>query len=254
MRSRRAIERTMEVGFKRHAPSRRQNIPSPGDGLPFPTPVRIVIEQGASGTSQVLTITAPTLGNRLVLFLPIDKVSGAIATPTDNGTGSWTLVGSKHEAGTGVSGAVFSKVSSGSETAITASWANTARATMVLVEVANAGAIDQSGISTTGTTSSVNTTGVITADGATVSVPQLALAFRGNDSAASTDATTTHGWSNGFTEIAENLVNHTDNANPSVSVGSKILTALGTPSTEWSYTGDTADQEIGFLVTIKRVA
>jgi hypothetical protein len=220
----------------------------------YPAPIRTVIAQGASGTSQVLTVTAPARGNRLVLFVAIDKISGAIATPTDNGSGSWTLVGSKHEAGTGVSGAVFSKASSGTETEITASWANTARPTMVLVEVANAGAVDQSGISTTGTTSAVNTTGVITAGGAISSAPQLALAFRGNDSAASTDATTTHGWSNGFTEIAENLTTFTDNANPSVSVGSKLLVSISTPATEWSYTGDTADQEIGFLVTIKKAS
>jgi hypothetical protein len=253
MRNRRALERGGEVGFKRHAPSRRQNTPAPGVGMPLTT-VRTVIVQGATGTSQVLTITAPKIGNSLVLFLAVDKLSGAIATPTDNGTGDWTLVGSKHEAGTGVSGAVFSKVSSGSETQITASWATSNRPTMTLIEVANAGAIDQSGISTTGTTSAVRTTGVITAGGAISSVPQLALAFRGNDSADSTAATTTHGWSNGFTEIAENLTTFTDGAFPSVSVGSKLLTEISTPSTEWSYTGASPDQEIGFLVTIKRVA
>jgi hypothetical protein len=220
----------------------------------YATVVRTVIEQGASGTSQVLTVAAPRPGSLIVLFLAIDKASGAIATPTDNGTGAWTLKGSKHEAGTGVSGAVFTKVSSGTETAITASWANTRLPTMVLVEVVRAGAVDQFGISTTGTTSAVNTTGVITAEGAISSAPQLALAFRGNDSAGSTNATTTHGWSNGFTEIAENLVVFTDTAAPSVSVGSKMLTEIGTPATEWSYTGDTDDQEIGFLITIKKAS
>lgn len=219
--------------------------------------VRTVIEQAAlAGTSQTLTLAAaPTAGNRLLLAVIPDKIAGTFGTPTDDGTGTWSLVGTAYEGEDGVSGALFTKVSDGTETEIVASWANSRNALLMFVEVTGAGAVDQYGLSTQHGVSTGRSSGTITAAGAVADAPQLALAFIGVDSALSTDAATIVGWSNGFIEIDSmgmGAVNYNTAGDfPSGSIGAKQIEAIGTPATEYTWTGDAADETMGMLVTIK---
>ena len=225
-----------------------------------PTPVRTVIEQGEafSVTSQTLTISAPAAGNRLFLKAIVDKIAGPFFVPTDDGTGAWSLVGAAYEGEDGVSGALFTKISGGDETEIVASWTNSHHPMLQFVEVTRAGAVDQFGLSTEHGVSAGRSSGTITAEGAIAGAPQLALAFMGTDSAASSDTATAHGWSDDFVKIDAMGMGAADYnfdiGHPAGMIGFKLLPTVQTPETEGTWSGDVTDEAMGTLATIQKAA
>lgn len=219
---------------------------------PTVTGTTFQVDANANATSLAMDVSAPA-GKRLLLLVALDKASGTINVPTDDGTGTWTLVGTKHEAGTGISGALFTKVAAGNETQITATWTNSVRCTLTLVQLANADAPDQFGMSTTQASTIGRTTGLITAGGQTAEAGELALAFMFADSIHSTDAATAYGWTDDFVNTANfnfgSLTTISDGA-PPILVGRKLLPTVQTPSTTGSWTGDTEEEAMGILVTM----
>ncbi len=223
-----------------------------------PEVVRSILEMTNSSiaTNKMLTISAPVVGNRLLLYTGIEKDSGAINVPTDNGTGAWVQIGTSSISGDGASGAIFTKISSGTETQITASWTNTRGATLAFVELTKANVVGKFGIAISNITTADNTSGVISTS-AIDSGPQLAIAFCHADSASSTDASITHGWNNYFTEIDSigmSAVDYVESGSrPSASIGTRYFYATETPTTEftWAWDGGIADEAMGILVTVK---
>ena len=124
---------------------------------------------------------------------------------------------------------------------------------MAVIEIEGASDTDQSGEGIAQAGTAGRTSGSIAAGGDVASFPQLAVAFAWTDSESSTDAASAHSWSNGFTEIKQfgmGSASGMQSGAPSLSVASKSIGAIETPSTTFTWTGDGSDEAMGFLVTV----
>jgi hypothetical protein len=206
---------------------------------------------------------AATEGNLLLVYVTPDKASGTISIPAVLDTAGnpvssvFQSAGAAHitgnGAGDGVSAALFWAIARGGEKHFTGSWANFRFASIAAVELANAhrtAPLDRYVLSNGNAAAASALT--IGPTAVTQYASETAVAFWSNDSASAVDTATGRGWSNSFATVAELATN---TANPGVSIGLLSGIASGTAvQTTFSYTGDTAEQNVGILVTLRKLA
>lgn len=191
--------------------------------------------------------STPTAGNLVVAFVAIDKAPGTITVPT-----GWTKH-QEHTTGTGVSGCICSWEADGTNPSHTWSWPNSGcRPTIVMYEVSVSGgspAVFATAKDTTNASASARTSGSIDA-GSTTEADSLVIAGVFNDTHTSWDAGS-RSWSNSFSDLTFYGGGSGFSGEPGVITAYKeIATAGGGTDSVFSYTGDLADQIIGFSMVI----
>lgn len=226
-------------------------VSSSSDTTP-PAALQVQSAEGDGGDTDITTLDVTfdytaTSGNTLICCIGIDKNSGTITLPS-----GYTLIQEITD-GSGVSGALCYKISDGTETSATFSWANARKAHIIFMEYSGldpTDPLDQSveadGNASTSRSITVGPTGT------TTQAFELALAFWMNDSNQSAYDGSDFSWSDGFTEdLGTYGTGSTGYGQPGMSSAYKNLISTGTVSTTWSYTGASDDENIAFLATFK---
>lgn len=206
---------------------------------------------GSGSTNTVAMPFTPTSGNTLFAFIAIDKDATSDVTIT-----GWTRV-MQERSGSAVSAALFRKVSAGSETNLEVTYTSAASGgfTAFVIEIENEVEIDVSATATTNLSTAAKTSGTATTANTTVA-GGLALAFWCNDSYGSCDTSTDEVFSSDFImapgPTARQYFALSDVGSPAIAVGWKEIPSSGTAvSTSFTYTGDTDDENLLFLVVLK---
>jgi hypothetical protein len=243
----------------------RVHAPTPTTTTPNPqAPVGFAQAKAASNTvattSVSISLDAPaTAGNLILVYSTPDKTAASIPPPT-----GFTLVpGMQHLTGPGVSGALFYKIAAGGEQSITCT--HTGDSTIFFaaaaIELSNVRAdapIDLSVINIGNTKPELDprTLALSTGTSITSSANQMAVAFWSVDSLNSIDSATSVGWNGGFTARTDvGVTTRSAGSQPGLSVATlPVLTQGSTVSTAFSWTGDTDDERMGILVTVRPAA
>jgi hypothetical protein len=204
-------------------------------------------------TSATLPFT-PTSGNTLYAFVAIDKDATSDVTAT-----GWTRV-MQERSGSAVSAALFRKVATGSETDIEVTYTSAASQgfSLYVVEIEGEVEIDVSAMSTTNLSTPAKTSGTATTAN-TTAAGGLAIGFWANDSYGSCDTGTDETWDNGFIAApgpkTRQYFGPADVGSPAVAAAWKEIPSSGTAvSTSYTYTGDTDDENLLFLVVLKEAS
>jgi hypothetical protein len=208
---------------------------------------------GTGDTNAATLPFTPTSGNTLFAFVAIDKDATSDVTAT-----GWTRE-MQERSGSAVSAALFRKVSDGTETEIEVTYTSSASSgfSLFVVEIEGEVEIDVSATSTTYLSTASKTSGTATTAN-TTAAGGLAIGFWANDSYASCDSGTLETWSDGFIAApgpkTRQYWGASDVGSPAVAVGWKEIESSGTAvSTSYTYTGDTDDENLLFLVVLKEV-
>jgi hypothetical protein len=223
----------------------------PGDGLAsglVPTMVNSARAQDLSAggiTSYTFNFGfTATAGNLLVVAASWDKI---ITGLSETGA-TWTQI-AYEVAGTSATGAMYYKISDGTETSISLSWTNSEDMSIWVGEFSG---IDNSGAGVFEQSSSANVNSVATSI-STGTTPALstanafAIAMMGSDSGNNTDDVSRK-WSNGFAE--ETYLSVEAASDPGLSVAMKGLTDTSGVETTYSFT-DTGDQMTAIVAAFK---
>jgi hypothetical protein len=129
---------------------------------------------------------------------------------------------------------------------------------LYVVEIEGEVEIDVSATSTTNLSTPAKTSGTATTAN-TTAAGGLAIGFWANDSYGSCDSGTDETWSGGFIASpgpkTRQYFGPADVGSPAIAVGWKEIASSGTAvSTSYTYTGDTDDENLLFLVVLKEVA
>ena len=203
------------------------------------------VDSGSAGTGGSTTLSpalagTATSGNLLVAHLGTTTNSGAITTPA-----GWTLA-NKHEA-VQVSGAVFYKVSDGTETGVTITWANNRASNAWIAEFAatdlDLGTApilveDETNVGTSVTSQSTGTTA------ATTVADALCLAFFNSGQVNNTE--TGRSYTAGYTE----LYYPATSSRGGIAIAAEVVSATGTQSCTFTTT-DTGDEMYGQMLVFQ---
>lgn len=203
------------------------------------------LARGKLPSDSITLDAAAAAGSKLILVL---EANGPLTFNAP--TGFTAVSGFAHTTGTGISHAAFQKNAAGGETTVawTAASGTATAVSAILVEVqdvhANAVVAGQSVVNA-GTVARASGS----ASGTTPAEGSLVLAFWGCQAGASVDATTARGFSNGFTT---QIFSASTSTAPGIAMGSKSVAAGGElVSTEWTWTGDAADENLLGLIIIR---
>jgi hypothetical protein len=212
-----------------------------GSAANYPTPGAVTIP------------FTPTSGNTLFAFVAIDKDATSDVTVT-----GWTRE-MQERSGTAVGAALFRKVSDGTESSFDPSYTGSGSGENVFfIEIEGEVEIDVSATATTNLSTPAKTSGTATTAN-TTAAGGLALAFWCNDSYGSCDTSTNQVFSNDFImapgPTTQQFYSNADAGTPAIAVGWKEIPSSGTAvSTSFTYTGDSDDENLLFLVVLKEVA
>jgi hypothetical protein len=209
---------------------------------------------GTGDTNAAALPFTPTSGNTLFAFVAIDKDATSDVTAT-----GWTRE-MQERSGSAVSAALFRKVSDGTETEIEVTYTSSASQgfSLFVVEIEGEVEIDVSATSTTNLSTPAKTSGTATTAN-TTAAGGLAIGLWANDSYGSCDTGTLETWSDGFIANpgpkTRQYFGPADVGSPAIAVGWKEIPSSGTAvSTSYTYTGDTDDENLLFLVVLKESA
>jgi len=191
---------------------------------------------GGNTSGSVPIPWAVTAGNMLVAFMAPDKSSGAIATPA-----GWTRI-MAHEAGPEQSGAVFYKISDGSETSFETTWGNSRHWAGAVVELSGVSTVALSELDTSFV--STATTSLAMLSSATAPSGAMLIAALAVDSAPDPWGLLTS-WSNDFEEAA---LAPGFGKFPGLSVSAKLADSAAPIST--TATWNVTDQALGFMLAL----